>query len=109
MDPRIRIRIHTKMSWIRNTAPNSTPGPLLVSHGLKELHHDVRIHFELDLLLRVAHDFPTVLHDELNGGVAKALQNVFHGKEERVHSVLRLDRLCVWGAFRLTDRRVDRK
>jgi hypothetical protein len=71
MDP--RIRIHPKMSWIRNTAPNSTPGPLLVSHGLKELHHDVRIHFELDLLLRVAHDFPTVLHDELNGGVAKAL------------------------------------
>jgi hypothetical protein len=22
MDPRIRIRIHPKMSWIRNTAPN---------------------------------------------------------------------------------------
>ncbi len=24
MDPRIRIRIHTKMSWIRNTAVNCT-------------------------------------------------------------------------------------
>jgi hypothetical protein len=71
--------------------------PLLVGHGLEELHHDVRIHFELELLLRIAHDLPTVLHDELNGGVAEALQNVLHGKEERVHSVLRLDRLCVRG------------
>jgi hypothetical protein len=82
---------------------------LLVGHGLEKLHHDVRIHFELELLLRVAHDLPTVLHDELNGGVAKALQNVLHGKEERVHGVLRLDRLCVGGTFRLTDRRVYRK
>ncbi len=78
-------------------SPNSMPGPLLVGHGLEKLHHDVRIHFELELLLRVAHDLPTVLHDELNGGVAKALQHVLHGKEERVHGVLRLDRLCVWG------------
>ncbi len=31
MDPRIRIRIHPKMSWIRNTAKNPQKNPPLIN------------------------------------------------------------------------------
>jgi hypothetical protein len=68
MVPRIRIRIHTKMSWIRNTGKNcGRPRP---SHGI-----DNRFRLLKDLLVHEAgevalHDLLDLQHD---GGDLTAL------------------------------------
>jgi hypothetical protein len=54
MDPRIRIRIHPKMSWIRNTAAyilNVISWQILTTIMCSDFFMDLLISFQLSLLL----------------------------------------------------------